>query len=79
MYTYYFIGVAGLLFILGGWVSSIKSVPPPRLSGLYSIGSLLLGVYSFLLRDPVFIILNIFAFLISAFQFFRGIKEKSII
>ncbi len=72
----YLVGVSGLLFIIGGWFISVRTIPPVTLSGLYSLGSLLLAVYSYIIGDPVFIALNIIAFSISGFQFFRGLKKE---
>ena len=68
------VGVAGLLFIILGWLVSIRTVPPVRLSGLYALGSLFLIFYSYLIDDPLFLVLNIGAFLVSFAQFYRGLR-----
>jgi len=69
------IGVAGLFFIILGWVVSINSVPPVRLSGLYALGSLFLTLYAYLIDDILFLFLNLGAFAISSFQFVRGMRN----
>lgn len=69
------VGVAGLVFIILGWLVSIRSVPPVRLSGLYALGSFFLIVYSYLIDDPLFLVLNIGAFAVSFAQFYRGLRS----
>ncbi len=73
---YYAIGVTGMILILLGWIISFKSIPPPILSGLYSLGSFVLAVYSILIKDVIFTTLNILAMLFSGVQFYRGLRRK---
>ena len=62
----YLVGVLGALMIVVAWASTIRSPPPPpRLSALYALGSLLLTVYAVELRDPVFTVLNALAALLA--------------
>jgi len=70
-----YIGVAGLILISLGWVTSIRNKPPASLSGLYSLGSLMLFIYAFIQRDIVFSVLNISAVFISGYQFAAKLIE----
>jgi len=70
-----YIGIIGLILISLGWVTSIKNKPPASLSGLYSLGSLMLFIYAFLQRDAVFSILNFFAVTVSGYQFVAKVIE----
>lgn len=72
----YYVGIAGLILITLAWLSSIKNKPPASLSGLYSLGSLLLAIYAVSKKDPVFAILNFFAVSISGYQFLSTLYEK---
>jgi len=70
-----YIGIAGLILISLGWVTSIRNKPPASLSGLYSLESLMLFIYAFLQRDIVFSVLNISAVFISGYQFVAKLIE----
>jgi len=70
-----YIGIAGLILISLGWVTSIRNKPPASLSGLYSLGSLMLFIYAFIQRDIVFSVLNISAVFISGYQFAAKLIE----
>ncbi|MGC8564324.1 MAG: hypothetical protein ACP5LZ_05470 [Fervidicoccaceae archaeon] len=70
-----YLGFIGLILISLGWVSSIKNKPPATLSGLYSLGSLMLFIYAFVQRDLVFSALNLFAVAVSGYQFVAKVYE----
>jgi lipid-A-disaccharide synthase-like uncharacterized protein len=83
-----YIGVAGLLLILAGWIwefyqtlKSKKAGVPLSFALLYGAGSMLLTLHSIELGDMVFIILNAAATLIAmanaAFALTRGKKSPS--
>ena len=76
------LGILGLLLILIGWiyetyqlVKTKKSNLPIIFAVLYSIGSLCLAIYSYLLGDLVFLVLNIAATLIAILNAIISIKK----
>ncbi len=71
------VGVAGMVFIIAGWVLSSPTPPSLRLSLPYLSGSLLLAVYAFLIGDPVFTILNILASIVALNNIRIAILKKS--
>lgn len=71
----YLVGITGMCLIVLGWVISIESIPSPRLSLLYSIGSLLLAIYAYSLNDVLFLLLNSMAAIISFINFIRALKR----
>ena len=74
---HYVIGMAGLCLIIIGWLVSLNAPPVPlKLSVLYSIGSLLLAIYSLLIPDYIFFTLNIFALTLSTLNAIRAILRK---
>ncbi len=72
----YLIGTGGMVLIIAGWLASLDVVPSPRLSLLYGLGSLLLAVYAYMLRDPVFLGLNTMAAGIAFYNLYRGVWAK---
>ncbi len=70
------VGAAGMLFIVAGWISSYGQRPPLRLSLLYTVGSLLLLLYSIMRGDPVFTLLNLLATVSSSYHAFIGLMER---
>ena len=70
------IGIAGLMLIVVGWVISIPDIPPFKLSVLYMLGSGLLVVYSYLVNDILFFVLNIGASSISGYNALRAYNRK---
>lgn len=71
------IGIAGMVFIIAGWATSLSTVPPLRLSTLYLIGSILLTVYAVLLNDIVFTVLNALASILALANIARALKLKA--
>jgi|GEM_PF-2135320 len=71
-----YFGLIGLILISLGWVTSIKNKPPASLSGLYSLGSLMLLIYAYEQHDIVFSALNLFAVVVSGYQFISKVLEK---
>ncbi|MET1102120.1 MAG: hypothetical protein ABWW69_06585 [Pyrodictiaceae archaeon] len=67
------IGVAGMLFIAAGWGLAIKDIPPLKLSILYTIGSMLLTIYSIMINDPVFFALNLLATILALINIARAL------
>ena len=67
-----FIGIAGMVLIVLGWIVALRDTPPPpSLSGLYAVGSMLLTIYAVVIRDIIFTILNLLAFVFSAINLIR--------
>ncbi len=65
MLDYSILGFAGLILLVLGWIPqtmetmrSKRSAVDMRFALLYFLGSLLLSIYSFLINDLVFVILN---------------------
>ena len=71
----YLIGLTGMCLIILGWIISIKTIPPLRLSLLYGIGSLLLAIYAYSLSDVLFLLLNSMATTLSFINVIRALKE----
>lgn len=69
------IGVAGLVFIVAGWIISVGKDVPLRLSLLYFIGSVFLTVYAVLGGDLVFTILNLLASIFSGAQIVKAVVK----
>ncbi|HDI74873.1 MAG TPA: hypothetical protein ENF55_02855 [Thermoprotei archaeon] len=69
------IGVAGLVFIDAGWIISVGTDVPLRLSLLYFIGSVFLTVYAVLGGDLVFTILNLLASIFSGAQIVKAVVK----
>ena len=74
----YVVGVLGMCLIVLGWIISIKTVPPLRLSLLYGIGSILLAAYAYSLSDMLFLSLNSMAATLSFINVIRALKEVRI-
>ncbi len=72
----YSVGLAGMTLIVAGWLISLDTVPSPRLSGLYGLGSALLAAYAYLLGDPVFLTLNVLAAIVSLYNFQRAVRNR---
>lgn len=72
----YSVGLAGMALIVTGWFISLDTVPSPKLSGLYGLGSTLLAVYAYLLGDPVFLTLNVLAAIVSLYNFQRAVRSR---
>ncbi|MEK6981652.1 MAG: hypothetical protein AABX38_01860 [Candidatus Micrarchaeota archaeon] len=77
------LGIVGLSLILIGWiyetynlVKTRKSNLPLSFSILYSLGSLCLAVYSYLLGDLIFLALNVVATLIAMLNVLIGLNTK---
>ncbi len=70
------IGITGMLLIVIGWIISIPDIPPLKLSILYMLGSGLLVVYSYLVNDVLFFVLNIGASSISGYNALRAYRRK---
>jgi len=68
------IGFTGMALIVAAWLVSIPERPPLRLSMIYFAGSLLLTIYSILLGDPVFTLLNALASLLSLINAIRALR-----
>ncbi len=68
------IGFTGMALIVAAWLVSIPERPPFRLSLIYFIGSLLLTVYSVLLGDPVFTVLNALSSILSLYNALRALR-----
>ncbi|HIP65102.1 MAG TPA: hypothetical protein EYH08_01060 [Pyrodictium sp.] len=69
------LGIAGMVLIVLGWVVALRDgPPPPSLSGLYAMGSVLLAIYATVIRDIVFTILNFLAFVFSTINLIRFYK-----
>ncbi len=71
----YSVGLAGMTLIVAGWLISLDTIPSPKLSGLYGLGSTLLAAYAYLLGDPVFLTLNTLAAAVSLYNFQRAIRS----
>ncbi|MEB3757069.1 MAG: hypothetical protein GSR79_09485 [Desulfurococcales archaeon] len=72
------IGITGMLLIVVGWIISIPDIPPLKLSVLYMLGSGLLVIYSYLVNDILFLVLNIGASTVSGYNALRAIRVKHI-
>lgn len=71
-----FIGLLGLLLIVIAWAASLTSPPPPlRLTVLYLLGSLLLTLYSILIGDPIFTVLNSMATVLALINVVRRVRS----
>jgi hypothetical protein len=70
------IGITGMLLIVIGWIISIPDIPPLKLSILYMLGSTLLIIYSYLVNDPLFFVLNIGAAGVSGYNALRAYKKR---
>ncbi|MEM4634032.1 MAG: lipid-A-disaccharide synthase N-terminal domain-containing protein [Candidatus Anstonellaceae archaeon] len=77
------IGIIGLSLILFGWLLELKKSlaqkkpkVPLKFSLIYACGSLLLFIYSAILGDPIFALLNIFAFLIAGANAYFWLKAR---
>ncbi|KSW12743.1 hypothetical protein CF15_05820 [Pyrodictium occultum] len=66
-----------MLFIIAGWAASLQATPPLRLSVLYFIGSLLLTIYAFVIRDPIFTLLNALASALALANIARALKLRA--
>ncbi len=74
----YSVGLAGMTLIVAGWLISLDTVPSPKLSGLYGLGSTLLAAYAYLLGDPVFLTLNVLAAIVSLYNFQRAVRGRGL-
>ena len=72
------IGITGMVLIVVGWIISIPDIPPLKLSVLYMLGSGFLVVYSYLVNDILFLVLNIGASTVSGYNALRAIRAKHI-
>ncbi|MCE4614293.1 MAG: hypothetical protein F7B60_02000 [Desulfurococcales archaeon] len=72
------IGITGMMLIVVGWIISIPDIPPLKLSLLYMLGSCSLVVYSYLVNDIIFLVLNIGATAVSGYNALRAIQVKHI-
>ncbi len=72
------IGITGMLLIVVGWIISIPDIPPLKLSVLYMLGSGFLVVYSYLVNDILFLVLNIGASTVSGYNALRATRAKHI-
>lgn len=72
------IGITGMMLIVVGWIISIPDIPPLKLSVLYMLGSGFLVVYSYLVNDILFLVLNIGASTVSGYNALRAIRAKHI-
>ena len=77
------IGIIGLSLLAIGWLTeSIKMVKEKKsnidlkFGALYVIGSLLLVIYSYQLKDVVFMVLNSLVMLTSGLSLFYAMKYK---
>ncbi|MDO8427975.1 MAG: hypothetical protein Q7S92_02065 [Candidatus Diapherotrites archaeon] len=80
-----YVGIAGLLLLLLAWIPETLEVIRLRKTEMeikfiliYTLGSVFLAVHSFLLKDSIFLILNVlivFSTLINAYYFFRIPKK----
>lgn len=70
------LGLVGMLLILLGWVASFKTIPDPKLSTLYGLGSFLLTLHAYLLGDAIFIALNALATIISVVNIIRWFGKR---
>ncbi len=70
------IGLSGMVLIVVAWLVSIPERPPLRLSLIYFAGSVLLTLYSILLGDPVFTVLNALAALLSLYNALRALTAS---
>jgi lipid-A-disaccharide synthase-like uncharacterized protein len=70
------IGLTGMVLIVAAWIAAIPERPPLRLSLVYFAGSLLLTIYSILLGDPVFTVLNALATFLSLYNAVRALTAK---
>ncbi len=69
----YLVGVVGALVIVAGWAVAVRlPPPPPQLSALYFLGSLLLTVYAVIRGDPVFTFLNALAAVLGVVNWLRA-------
>ncbi|MCE4606567.1 MAG: hypothetical protein F7B59_04450 [Desulfurococcales archaeon] len=68
------IGITGMLLIVLGWIISIPDIPPLKLSVLYMLGSIFLVVYSYLVNDILFLVLNIGASTVSGYNALRALQ-----
>jgi len=72
-----FMGVAGMILIVLGWMLALRDTPPPpSLSGLYAMGSMLLTVYAIAIHSTIFTILNFLAFTFSVINLIRSYKIR---
>lgn len=76
-------GFAGLALILAGWVYEAvlvlrknKKPLPFGFAAMYCAGSIMLTVYSWLLNDLVFIVLNAAAVAMAAVNIFLGLGQE---
>lgn len=78
-------GVLGLICIGLGWIPQILEIIRKKKSNLtlsfailYSFGSLSLAIYSIQLKDWIFTILNLFAFLMAVIGLYYALRFKKI-
>ena len=78
------IGIMGLSLLALGWLTETIKIIREKKSNieikfgvLYVIGSLMLVIYSFQLKDTIFMILNSLVALFSLFSLFYAIKYKN--
>jgi len=69
-------GVAGMLCVVAAWAIGLREVPPPRLSLLYAVGSVLLTVHSLTIGDAIFTGLNSAAAALALANLARWLRRK---
>ncbi len=72
-------GILGLILIVTGWGMGLREPPPPpKLTSLYALGSLLLTVYALCQGDPIFILLNAAATSLALLNLARRLRMRSL-
>lgn len=83
LWDFSLIGILGLSLILIGWIyetynliKTRKSNLPLAFGVLYTLGSLCLSIYSYLLNDLIFLVLNVAATFIALINVLFGLSAK---
>ena len=69
------VGALGLILILLGWVLGYKQIPNLRFALLYFMGSFLLAIHTFAVKEYVSFTLNAILTVLSLINLYRSIRE----
>ncbi len=80
----YYIGIAGLIFLLIAWIpETIKTIQKKKspvelkFSAVYALGAAGLMIYAYLLGDLIFTALNLFTMLMALVNTYYAVKEQA--